>query len=216
MVKLKKLIIFFCCMLFTCVDLFAAHPLTTDDIGTVDIGKYELEVFYDNCKSETRNHFCGISLKHGITEKIDVGISFPYQLEPKLAEPLGTLTLGFKFLLMKDIFALTVSNELGSKKYFINGIFTQEIKPISVHVNIGYATSGDENTEGKITYSSAFECPFEKIDLVGEVIGDKVSLQNWLLGVRYKIKESVFVDCAYGNSFRNTDEKISFGFHAEF
>ena len=208
----------FCCASILGSVLFVAHPLTTDDIGTVEIGKYELEVGYDNCKDENifRNHSCGLSLKHGITEKMDIGISFPYQIKPKPAEPLGTTTLGFKFLLLKDIFALTVNNELGSSEYFINGIFTREIQPINVHANIGYAVSGDENTAGEIIYSSAFEYPLSKIDLVGEVVAEKIGLQNWLVGLRYKLGEVTSLNCAYGNGFRITNEKIAFGFHTEF
>jgi hypothetical protein len=34
----------FCIIVFWSSSLFAAHPLTTDDIGTVDVGKYELEM----------------------------------------------------------------------------------------------------------------------------------------------------------------------------
>jgi len=208
----------FCIIVFWSSSLFAAHPLTTDDIGTVDFGKYELEMGYDNFKGETesRNQSFGLSLKRGLTEKMDIGISFPYQIEPKPEEPFGNITLVIKFLLLKDIFALTVNNELGSSEYFINGIFTREISPITVHANIGYTVSGDKNKKGEMSYSTAFEYSFPKIDLVGEVLGDKVGFQNYLLGVRYKIAETIFVDCAYGNGFRNTEDKFSFGFHIEF
>lgn len=215
---MKIFIVVFFMLFLPIVVAFAAHPLTTDDIGTVEIGKYELEVGYDNCKGEDvlRNHSCGVSLKHGITEKMDIGISLPYQVEPKVAENFGVATLGFKFLLIKDIFAFSVNNELGSSEYFLNGIFSRELQPVTVHANIGYAASGDENTEGEIIYSSAFEYPLKKIDLVGEVIAEKIGLQNWLFGLRYKIGEVTAINCGYGNGFRNTDEKIAFGFHTEF
>jgi len=207
----------FLVLFFPVTIAFAAHPLTTDDIGTVDIGKYELELSYDNCKgTESRNQSFGLSLKHGLTEKMDIGISFPYQIKPKPAEPFGNIAVGIKFLLLKDISALTVNNELGSSEYFINGIFTREINPITVHANIGYASSGDKNKKGEISYSSAFEYSFPRIDLVGEVLGDKEGFRDYLLGLRYKISEGVFVDCAYENGFKNTENKVSFGFHMEF
>lgn len=198
--------------------LFAAHPLTTDDIGIVDGGKYELEIGYDNCKSEDelRNHSCGFSLKHGITEKMDVGISFPYQVEPRPAEQLGRVTLGFKFLLIEDIFAFSVSNELGSKEYFVNSIVSREFSPMTVHLNFGYLATGDKDNQGEIIYSSAFEYPLRKIDLVGETIGKKDGLQNWLLGLRYKVSDVSALNFAYGNGFRETNEKTVFGFHTEF
>ncbi|MFH1540948.1 MAG: hypothetical protein ABID79_03740 [Elusimicrobiota bacterium] len=215
---MKIFTIVFYILFFAFSVVFAAHPLATDDIGIVEVGKYELEMGYDNCKreGELRNHSCGISLKHGITEKMDVGVSFPYQLEPKLVEPLGMATLGFKFLLIRDIFALTVNNELGSQEYFVNGIFTREIQPITIHANVGYAISGDENTEGEIIYSSAVEYPFSKIDIVGEIVAEKIGLQDWLFGVRYKVSEKSAIDFAYGNGFRSTEKKIVFGFHTGF
>jgi len=196
---------------------FAAHPLTTDDIETVEVGKYELEFGYDNCKAgdESRNHSCGLCLKQGITEKMDIGISLPYQIEPKSEERLGKVTLGLKFLLIKDLIAFSINNELGSKEYFINGIVSKEISPVTAHFNLGYKATGDENVKGKIIFSFAFEYPIEKIDLVGETIGEEIGFLNYLLGIRYKIIETIFVDLAYGNSFRKSDEKISFGFHIE-
>ena len=188
---LQRTIITFCCVFFTGAILFAAHPLATDDIGVVDICKYELELGYDNCGGEDtlKNHSCGVSLKHGLTEKMDIGVSFPYQVKPKLAEPLGTTTLGFKFALIKDIFSFTINNELGLREYSINCIVTREINPITVHLNVGYVASGDENVSGEIGYSSAVEYSLAKIDLVGEVIAEKIGLQNYLLGARYKTGE---------------------------
>jgi len=215
---LGKVIIIFCCVFFASSILFAAHPLSTDDTGIVETGKYELEIGYDNCKSGDilRNHSCGVSLKHGITEKMDIGISLPYQVEPKVAENFGVATLGFKFLLIKDIFAFSINNELGSSEYFLNGIFSKEIQPITTHINLGYEATGDENARGEIIYSSAVEYPFEKIDLVGEIIGGKIGFENWLIGLRYKLGDVTAINCGYGNGFRNTDEKIALGFHTEF
>ncbi len=198
---------------------FAAHPLTTDDIGTVEVGKYELEIGYDNCKNqgELRNHSCGLSLKHGISRKLDIGISFPYQIEPKPAERLGRVSLSFKFLLIEEFFAFTLSNELGSEEYLINGILTHGVSSWVVHFNLGYQATGDENTKGEMLYSSALEySPMNKIDFVGEVLGEETGFQNWLLGMRCKISDVCFFDIAYGSGFRETNEKIAFGFHTEF
>lgn len=215
---MRIFVVLFCLMSLTAAALFAAHPLTTDDAGTVEPGKYELEAGYDNLKEENilRNHSAGISLSHGLTEKVDMGVSFPYQIDPKISEPLGTATMGFKFLIVKDVFAFTVNNELGSTEYFVNGIFTRDIRPLTVHANVGYAASGDETVPGEIIYSSALEYPLSKIDLAGEIIGEKIGLQNWLLGVRYRFAAVSSVNFAYGTGFRNTGDKIAFGLHTEF
>ena len=215
----RNIIMFFCYMILLGNGLFAAHPLTTDDVGIVDIGKYELEVGYDNVKEEDilRNHSCGVSFKHGITDKMDVGISLPYQIKPKLTEPLGTTTLGLEFLLIKDIFAFSINNELGSKEYFLNGIISKNIKPFDLHLNFGYEASGDEYIEGEMVYSAAVEYPLEKIDFVGEIVGRENEFENWLVGIRYKLGEITAVNFAYGNKdFSKNNEKIAFGFHTEF
>ena len=89
----------FCWMFLMISFSFAAHPLTTDDIGIVEMGKYEMEIGYDNCKNQgqLRNHSCGLSLKHGISQKLDNGVSFPFHIEPKPAERLGKVSLSLKF-----------------------------------------------------------------------------------------------------------------------
>jgi hypothetical protein len=214
----KNIFIFFGYVVFIANLVFAAHPLATDDVGVVDVAKYELEVVYDNCKGEEipRNHSCGLSLKQGITERMDMGISFPYQVKPRQTEAIGTANLGIKFSLIKDILALTINNELGSGEYFINGIFSKEIKFATMHFNFGYSASGDEDTKGTIVYSWAFEHSLSKADLVGEILGEKKSFEDWLLGNRYKIADATAVSLGYGNGFKKTNEKITVGFHTEF
>ena len=56
---------------------YAALPLITDDIGTVEKGKYELEICNDNCRKDDgiEASLC-IALKHGITEKMDLIMFF--------------------------------------------------------------------------------------------------------------------------------------------
>lgn len=166
-------------------------------------------------KDILRNHSCGVSLKHGITEKLDVGISLPYQVKPKVDEKFGPATLGLKFLLVKDFFAFSINNKLGSSEYFLNGIFSKEIQPVTVHINFGYEATGDENVEGEIIYSSAVEYQLKKIDLVGEIIGEQIGFLRWVQGLRYKLSDVTAVNCGYGNGFRNSDEKIALGFHTE-
>jgi len=207
-----------CCLFLLSSVLFAARPLATDDAGAVDAAKHELEIGYDGCQGENylRSGSCGFSLKQGITERMDVGVSFPYQIDPAQDERFGKAVLGVKFSLVKDVFALTFSNELGEKQYFFNGIFTKEFSKAAVHFNLGYSATGDAAIKGSTGYSSAFEIPGEKFDVVGEVSGDTDNNNTWLLGIRYKVTENIIVDTGYGKSFNAPDDKTTFGFHCEF
>ena len=214
---LKNIFVFLIAILLNSF-LFAAHPLTTDDAGIVNLGGYEMEIGYENGKLEDglRNHSGGFSLKHGITEKMDIGVSFPYQFMPKNSEPFGNASLGLKFLLIKDLFAFSVANDLGASQYFVNGIVTKEILPVTAHLNFGYQSSGDENIAGETIYSAAIEYPFSGMDVVGEIVGERAGVENWLAGVRYKLGEKTTFNVAYADKFKEREDKIIFGFHAEF
>lgn len=203
---------------FICSTLFAARPLSTDDAGTVEQGKYELEFGYNACKKtdEPKEQTCELSFKHGITEKMDFGLSVPYRIEPQLTERLGSCSVSVKFQILKDIFSFTANNELGSKAYSINTIFSYEFDFITLHFNLGYNATGDEETEGTVSYSTAFEKTFGKIDIVGEVLGDRVGFQDYLFGLRYNLFNSLAVDIGYGNNFRELNEKLTSGLHFEF
>ncbi|MBU0951776.1 MAG: TonB-dependent receptor [Elusimicrobia bacterium] len=209
--------VIWCLLLFNSI-LFAAHPLATDDAGTVDVAKHEMEVGYDNSKvgNDLRNISSGLSLKQGLTERMDIGVSFPYQMDPTQDERFGEAVLGVKFALVKDVFALTFSNELGEKEYLINGIYTKEFSKAVVHFNLGYSATGDPTIKGAAVYSSAFEIPVNKFDLIGEVAGDTNDNNTWLLGARYRITENIVVDAGYGRSFNTSDDKTILGFHCEF
>lgn len=198
--------------------LFAARPLSTDDAETVNQAKSELEIGYETCKKsgEPNERFCEFSFKHGITEKMDIGLSVPYWIEPPSNEKIGNCSVGVKFSLVKDIFSFSVTNEFGSSAFSINTIFSHTLGPIVLHFNFGYEATGNRDVEGKITYSTAFEKSFRKFDIVGEILGDKIGFQNYLFGIRYNLTEGFAIDAGYGNGFRGLEEKITLGCRYEF
>lgn len=66
------------------------------------------------------------------------------------------------------------------------------------------------------SYGLAFEYPLKKIDFVGEIVGENSELQNWLLGIRYKFKQTTHINCAYSNNFNDSGNKFILGFNYEF
>lgn len=197
---------------------YGARPLTTDDAGIVEKGKYEFESGIDISKQDDNptEQIISPSFKYGLTERVDFGFSFPYKLRPKVTEKLGACSMGAKFSIIQDKVSFTITNELGSKEYSLNGIYSLHLKELDIHFNLGYTTTADENEEGETNYSFAFEKAFpdKKIDIVGEILGGK-GLTDYLLGLRYHLPE-IDLDFAYGNGFKENNKKITFGIHYEF
>jgi len=210
----KPLLVLLGMLVFT-VRAHAAFPLSTDDIGTIPAGTYEMEAGYERV-SLTGGHESGvgIALKHGITDKMDFIISMPVQFEPEVVNMAGPLEAGGRLRIIEDLFTFTFTNTLGSTECFFNAVFTHEFKPVIVHVNAGYEASGDNGVAGGAVISAAFEYPLNKYDIVGEIIKDDTV--GWLLGTRYKLDDKTFVAIGVGNSFETAACKIAFGFHREF
>jgi hypothetical protein len=197
---------------------FAAYPLATDDAGIVKKGSYEFETGYDNCKDQNDlvNRSCGVSFKYGAAERMDIGISFPYQIEPEVDEKFGSAALAFKFSFIKNIFAVSFSNELGEKDYFINGIYTKEFSFVECSLNAGYLSTGDETVKGAGSYGLSVSAPVNSFDIVGEIQGQEGGTCDGLIGVRYHITDSLFIASAVSREFTSNSDRLTGGFHFEF
>jgi hypothetical protein len=184
---------------------FGARPLCTDDAGVVEKGKYELETGYDMTSDEQAGN---ISFKHGITDRMDIGISLPLQVKPLEEDIFCPSGIGIKFMLVKDMVSFSFTNELGTSDYIINGIFSKELSFISVHFNLGYEYTGISGEKGEISYSGAFEFPVKKVDIVGEILNE----EGILFGGRIHIKDCIALDTGY--NIKN--KLLTVGLHYEF
>ncbi|MFH1073888.1 MAG: hypothetical protein V1752_02260 [Candidatus Firestonebacteria bacterium] len=198
--------------------VYACRPLTTDDCGTVEKSKFELETGYEACGvfiDSARQHSLGVSFKHGVTESMDIGMSFIYQVEPAADERLNAATLALKFAILKDLLSVSLSNTLGAGAFSINSILSRDFSVVNAHLNIGYNSSGDPNVKGSLTYGITVRYPVENIEISGESFGDEF-IKNWLFGARYELFKGYFIDAGYGRSFNNDNDRITVGFHYEF
>lgn len=198
--------------------VFAAYPLATDDAGIVRQGSYELEVGYDNCRDENElvNQTCGISFKHGITGKMDIGLSVPFQVDPADEDRLGASALTLKFSLIEDMLAFSYSNETGEKDYFVNAIFTKEFSSAKVNLNAGYLSAGDETVKGVGAYGVSLEVPVKKFEAVGEAQGQEGGEGSCLAGLRYRVSDNFFVAAGFSRQFTRNTNRGTAGFHLEF
>jgi hypothetical protein len=94
-------------LLFTS-STFAARPLTTDDTGTVEKGKFQLETGFDFARQENYDKELGPSmiLTYGMFERMDMGIGsgclFVHPAEGKKENAFADTEVKVKYRLMDE------------------------------------------------------------------------------------------------------------------
>jgi hypothetical protein len=175
--------------------VFAARPLTTDDAGTVEKGKFQFETGFDFTRQDNHDREISPSLtiSYGLLEKMDVGIGSGYLfVRPKEGENengFGDTELKLKYRLLDErgwmpSFAVTgnlkiptasESKGLGSGKtdFGINTIVTKNLsKRWVIHLNFGYTFLGEHEVNNEFNYSAAAQFILsDKWALVGEIVG---------------------------------------------
>lgn len=198
---------------------YAARPLSTDDAGTVEREKFELEVGYDFIDNGggNREQSMGASIKAGLTEGVDFGIAVPYQLEPENGLDQGEM--GVKFSLLKERenapgAALTFGYNIGASEYALCGIASKEIGLFTVHLNLGYNAPGTVDGKGTTTYSIGGEFSAdENLTMVSEIVGEENGIMEGLLGGRLQVSEAIAFDLGAGFGFneKSPDLKTTLG-----
>ena len=149
---------------------FAAHPLITDDTGTMGTGKAQLEMNgeYGHEKEDgvtTTTTEGAAALSYGISETVDLVIGLPYHYSREETEDATVSENGFSdtaievkwrfyehddlSLAIKPGLTLPTGDDekgLGSGKatYSLFFVATQEMDPWAFHLNLGYIRN--ENT----------------------------------------------------------------------
>lgn len=216
----KKKIGFVLLLLIIPAAVFGARPLSTDDAGVVDPGSYEVEFGYDflNDVDDIESHSLGLSIKHGMTERLDFGIGIPYDIDPD--DGLSNIEFAMKLALfrIKSIAGSFVLNyEPGESEYTVVGIISAEAGPFVTHINLGYTAIPDsEEEEGLTVYALAVELPVnDKITLVSEVTGeleggDGANPIEALLGVSFLTFDAMSLDFGIGEGLNEESSDIKF------
>jgi cobalt/nickel transport protein len=156
--KVLPLILLICLILFSTTSVFAARPLTTDDTGTVEKGKFQLETGFDFARQDNHDKEFNpsVTLTYGLFERMDMGIGsgylFLHPAEGKKENGLADTELKVKYRLIDEkdwmpSFAVTSklkiptaseSKGLGSGKtdFGINLIFTKNLSKRWVFHNL--------------------------------------------------------------------------------
>ena len=174
---------------------FAARPLTTDDAGTVEKGKFQVETGFDFIRQDNhdKEYFPSLTLTYGLFERMDIGVGSAYlfvnPVEGKKVNGFSDtpLKVKYRFLDQKDwipSFAVSgtlimptasKSKGLGSGKvdFNINNIFQWNLsKRWQLYANFGYTFIGEHQVNNEFNYSIAGQFVLsDKWALVGEVFG---------------------------------------------
>jgi len=174
---------------------FAARPLTTDDTGTVERGKFQLETGFDFARQENHDRELSpsMTLSYGLFERMDMGIGsgylFVHPAEGNNENGFGDTEVKIKYRLMDEkdwlpsfavsgkvkIPTASESKGLGSGKtdFGINLIFTKNLSKRWVfHINAEYTFIGEHGMNNEFNYSVAGQFIIsDKWALVGEIVG---------------------------------------------
>lgn len=145
--------------------LYAAHPLITDDAGTVGKGKAEVEFTFEYSSHKEGGVKAnitdlGATLTYGLIENLDFVLTLPYQrikvkAEGETFKENGisdiSLELKWRFYEKKDACSLSLKPVLslptgdddkglgnGKATFGLYFIASKEIEPITLHLNLGY------------------------------------------------------------------------------
>jgi hypothetical protein len=194
--------------------LYGARPFATDDAGTVELGVHELECGIDFWSEDA---VFGLGFKHGLTERMDLGVGVSYVIAPEESNGFEIAELGVKFALIPDVFSASLTGSFGDAAYTLNGIITQGVGPLEVDGNFGYEATGISGEEGTIIYALAVIFNAESFAFGVEGAGDEDGLQSWLVGGRYSLLDGLALDAGIAGGFEeDADMNATAGVHYEF
>jgi hypothetical protein len=194
--------------------LFAARPFTTDDAGTVAPNGFELELGTDVWQDDAA---IGVSFKHGLTNRMDLGVGFGYTMLPADADGFENAEVVFKFAFIPDLFSASFTTVLGNLDYMLTGIVTYAFGPVELDMNLGFVTTGLGGIDGDLLYALAVVCAGDRLALGVEAGGDQDDVQSWLAGVRFTIFSGFALDGGIAGGFQEDGDKIiTVGIHYEF
>ena len=219
-----KRIITICAVFLWCGSAFAAHPLVTDDAGTLGAGNLQLELNGEYAKDggDSATEMAA-AVAGGLRDDLDIVLSVPYQFlrstddegarvtEDGISD--AALELKWRFyetehcsLALKPGITFPTGdddNGLGDGKAAYSAVFiaTGSVDPVTLHMNLGY-TKNRKELRNVWNYSLAAEYELgNDLLLVGNVGGETNSDKESgthpafvLGGVIYNVNESLSVD----------------------
>jgi hypothetical protein len=178
-------------------DIQSARPFFTDDAGTVEKVTFEVETGADVWKDATG---AGIVVKHGITERMDMGIGFGHTFLPENERGSSGAELALKFGLIPDLLSLSACGCFGGRHYQAALIFSREFGPVAIDANAGMEAMMDEDDAGLI-YAVCCHGNIGRVTLGAEAAGTHRGMDLWQAGGSVEIVDWLAIDAALNGDF---------------
>ena len=175
----------------------AARPFATDDAGTVAPGCFESEVSADYWNDKGA---FGIGLKHGLTSRMDLGISLGHTAWPEEERAYDEPTLVFKYVLVPEILSASFATELGTSEYSLNGIVSHSFGDFGINLNLGGDFVGGEN-HANPTWGANPTLTLGPATLGAELRGNQHEANWWQVGTQLKLADWIAIDAGFGDDF---------------
>jgi len=177
----------------------AARPFATDDAGTVAPGSFESEASADYWNDKGA---FGIGLKHGLTSRMDFGISLGHTAWPEAERAFDDATLAFKYSLIPDLLSASFSSELGTTEYGVNGIVSHAFGNFGINLNLGGDFVGGEN-HANLAWGANPTWTLGPATLGAELRGNQHEANWWQVGAQVKLADWIAVDAGLGDDITN-------------
>ncbi len=168
--------------------LYAAHPLITDDAGTVGKGKAEVELNFEYSSHKEGGvkenvTELGATLTYGLMDNLDFILTLPYQRIKVKAEGetfkedgISDISLELKWLFYenKDVASLALKPSItlptgdddkglgnGKATFGLYFIASKEIEPLAFHLNLGYIRNENKFDDRKDIWHISLASEFE-------------------------------------------------------
>jgi hypothetical protein len=184
---------------FSSTRVMAARPFVTDDPGTVELGRFELEVAPDYWKDKSTIELC---FKHGLTERMEIGIVMGRCALPRNERGYQDAELGFKFALIPDLLAASFTGMFNNPEYGFALILGKTSGIFTVNANLGCAmTSGTDDAE--VMYGLSGIATFGRFETGVEIDGARESLNWWQIGAKCFVTDWCSIDAGIGGDFKD-------------
>ena len=166
---------------------FAARPFTVDDAGTVVPQGFEIEAASDLSKNSAT---AGLCLKHGITDRMDIGFAADYTVSPETDRQISPLTLSCKYAFIPDLLSGTLTTSFDDPVWALNIILSKPISRFTMHGNLGIEaesfakevtfTWGIASTVTLLRSTTGVEISGTHQEIAEMMLGTQISIFNWL------------------------------------
>ena len=179
----------------------AGRPFITDGAAVVEQGTFELESGMDYWREKLSADF---EVKHGITDRMDLGIGLGFTQSPSAKRGFGEAEVGLKFMFAPDFLALSATGSFGDNTFGITGILSRSFNLISVDLNVGMQAITGTN-QADLLYSALLYVEIQRFCFGAETGGTHEEISFWQVGGSFAISDWLSIDSGLKGDYSGTD-----------